>query len=591
MIELNLKKSPELEKAKVWKSELWRHADEKLKRDEAVERADRHARERLIRAANKEKLRLAPFIGIGCPGLIEEDGSIERGAQNLPGNWSGKDFNLPHEIREAIPRIGDDETAILIHNDAVIQGLSEVPFMTDIKHWGVLTIGTGLGNARFTNRQLKNEPRGHFWKRAAWNLAHRSISGSLPSQATCGRFANAIVDKLTYALGTNPEAASKQDWYTATALAVRDRVVDIWMRSSQHDRAAAEKAGVLSLDRIPARKATVRRPGQSRASPAGARSLGLVRAWISTICEAASPILALATAASGGLPLAISTACRRWAFPPSATAFATSKACSSSDFITAGRRSIPTSGWRTETPGNFRGPNQTFPIHFGGTVEYSGGDEETAPAIWHPAETVLATAYDIAIAGWRGRHANTLRLWCARQTHPSQFDRLTSPQCRGPAHSRRKRFPRALIPTTARPRARSCRLRQEYFFTSASLQDLVQRHLSEHDTLESLPNYAAIQLNDTHPAIAVAELMRILIDEHDYSWKQAWTITRSTLSYTNHTLLPEALESWPVSLLGQLLPRHLQIIYLINWLHLQSARRARFCRPGFHLAHLADPRG
>jgi predicted NBD/HSP70 family sugar kinase len=154
VVELNLKKSPELEKAKVWKAMLWRHADEKLKRDEAVKQLIGML-ERLIRAANKEKLRLAPFIGIGCPGLIEEDGSIERGAQNLPGNWSGKDFNLPHEIREAIPRIGEDETSILIHNDAVLQGLSEVPFMTDIKRWGILTIGTGLGNARFTNSQYE----------------------------------------------------------------------------------------------------------------------------------------------------------------------------------------------------------------------------------------------------------------------------------------------------------------------------------------------------------------------------------------------------------------------------------------------------
>ena len=151
VVELNLKKSPELEKARVWKGELWRHADEKVKREEAVAELIGML-ERLIRAANKEKLRLAPFIGIGCPGLIEEDGSIERGAQNLPGNWSGKDFNLPHEIRDAIPRIGDNETSILIHNDAVTQGLSEVPFMTDVRHWGILTLGTGLGNARFTNR-------------------------------------------------------------------------------------------------------------------------------------------------------------------------------------------------------------------------------------------------------------------------------------------------------------------------------------------------------------------------------------------------------------------------------------------------------
>jgi predicted NBD/HSP70 family sugar kinase len=155
VVQLNLKKSRELEKAKVWKSSLWRHADEKLKREQAVNELIGMI-EKLIRAANKEDIGLAPFIGIGCPGLIEEDGSIDRGAQNLPGNWSGKDFNLPHAIYEAIPRIGDDETAILIHNDAVIQGLSEVPFMTDVQHWGVLTIGTGLGNARFTNRQLEN---------------------------------------------------------------------------------------------------------------------------------------------------------------------------------------------------------------------------------------------------------------------------------------------------------------------------------------------------------------------------------------------------------------------------------------------------
>ena len=105
--------------------------------------------------AKKEGFKLAPFIGIGCPGIIEEDGSIDRGAQNLPGNWESSRFNLPAALLEAIPKIGDDETAILMHNDAVVQGLSEVPFMQDVKRWGVLTIGTGLGNARFTNRSGK----------------------------------------------------------------------------------------------------------------------------------------------------------------------------------------------------------------------------------------------------------------------------------------------------------------------------------------------------------------------------------------------------------------------------------------------------
>jgi predicted NBD/HSP70 family sugar kinase len=107
----------------------------------------------LIAAADAEGLKLAPFIGIACPGVINEDGSIEKGAQNLPGNWESSKFNLPASLVEAIPRIGDHDTAVLMHNDGVVQGLSEMPFMQDVDHWGVLTIGTGLGNARFTNRR------------------------------------------------------------------------------------------------------------------------------------------------------------------------------------------------------------------------------------------------------------------------------------------------------------------------------------------------------------------------------------------------------------------------------------------------------
>jgi predicted NBD/HSP70 family sugar kinase len=152
VIETNVKDSKDLSKAGVWKSELWRYSEEKPSRTEAVERLVKMLRE-LIREAKKGKLRLAPFIGIGCPGLIDKDGSIRRGGQNLPGNWEGKNFNLPKLLREAIPEIDDHPIAIVMHNDAVVQGLSEVPFQRDIKHWGALTIGTGLGNVRFTNRE------------------------------------------------------------------------------------------------------------------------------------------------------------------------------------------------------------------------------------------------------------------------------------------------------------------------------------------------------------------------------------------------------------------------------------------------------
>ena len=152
VVGLNLKKADDLSKAFVWKFELWRHADEKKLSREAAIKTLVDMLEKLIDKAGKDGMALAPFIGIGCPGIIDADGSIERGAQNLPGNWESSQFHLPTSLCEAIPKIGEDDTVIVMHNDAVVQGLSEAPFMSDVEHWGVLTIGTGLGNARFTNR-------------------------------------------------------------------------------------------------------------------------------------------------------------------------------------------------------------------------------------------------------------------------------------------------------------------------------------------------------------------------------------------------------------------------------------------------------
>jgi hypothetical protein len=157
VIQLNLKAAPDLSKTKVWKYSLWRHGDEEdTKREHAVETLVEMLKG-LIAAAKRKGMKLAPFIGIGCPGVIEHDGSIERGAQNLPGNWESKRFNLPGSLHSAIPTVGDDETSIVMHNDAVVQGLSEIPYMRDAEHWGVFTIGTGLGNARFTNRKANHE--------------------------------------------------------------------------------------------------------------------------------------------------------------------------------------------------------------------------------------------------------------------------------------------------------------------------------------------------------------------------------------------------------------------------------------------------
>src|SRR6478736_6958305 len=152
LVETSWKKAKDLSKAKVVKSELWRHADDEPTREGAVKRLTKMLKG-LITEAEKEGYKLAPFIGIACRGVINADGSIEKGAQNLPGNWESSKFNLPASLIEGIPAIGDHDAAVLMHNDGVVQGLSEAPFMQDVEHWGVLTIGTGLGNARFTNRR------------------------------------------------------------------------------------------------------------------------------------------------------------------------------------------------------------------------------------------------------------------------------------------------------------------------------------------------------------------------------------------------------------------------------------------------------
>jgi predicted NBD/HSP70 family sugar kinase len=150
LVELHPKKTKDLSAATVHASELWRHADDEPTRDEATAKLVAMLKD-LVRRAEKDGLELSPFVGIGCPGVIEPDGSIARGGQNLPGNWESSRFNLPAIVTKEIPEIGEHATHAVMHNDAVAQGLSELPYMRDVKRWGVLTIGTGLGNASFTN--------------------------------------------------------------------------------------------------------------------------------------------------------------------------------------------------------------------------------------------------------------------------------------------------------------------------------------------------------------------------------------------------------------------------------------------------------
>lgn len=158
VVEPRQDKAADLSKARVWKSQLWKHANDEPTREGAVKKLAKMLKD-LIKQAEEDGRKLAPFIGVSCPGVIAADGAIEKGAQNLPGNWESSKFNLPAALVEAIPEIGAHDTKVLMHNDAVVQGLSEVPFMQTFKRWGVLTIGTGLGNARFSMRKTKDKPK------------------------------------------------------------------------------------------------------------------------------------------------------------------------------------------------------------------------------------------------------------------------------------------------------------------------------------------------------------------------------------------------------------------------------------------------
>jgi starch phosphorylase len=213
-----------------------------------------------------------------------------------------------------------------------------------------------------------------------------------------------------------------------------------------------------------------------------------------------------------------------------------------------------------------------FPVRFGGHVDHSSGQPR-----WIPAAEVDAKAYDMVVPGHGTNNVSTLRLW--RATAPEHIDlhAFNSGDYARAAEVKNEfeNISWVLYPNDSTPAGRELRLRQEYFFTSASIQDIVARHLREHGRLDNLADKVAIHLNDTHPAIGVAELMRLLCDEHGMIWSEAWALTQQVFSYTNHTLMPEALETWAVALMQHVLPRHMEIILRINqdFLDLAAAQR------------------
>ncbi len=402
----------------------------------------------------------------------------------------------------------------------------------------------------------------------------RTPPATLPDPGPVEGMRAAILSKLTYMVGKDRYSALDHDWFMATAFAVRDRIVDRWLDSARAThRAGGKQVHYFSLEFLIGRllvdamsnlgiTATVR------------EALELQGIDLDRLCKL-EPDAALGNGGLGRLAACFMESMASLEIP----AYGYGIRYDHGIF-----RQVVKDGWQHELPedwlsfGNpweFERADIAYKVDFGGTVEEFIHRDGTPGHVWHPEESVTALAFDTPITGWRGRHVNTLRLWSARAADPISLEDFNRGDHVGALADRVRleAISRVLYPSDDTPAGQDLRLRQEFFFASASLQDLVRRHKQRHGELSSLADYATIQLNDTHPAIAVPELMRLLVDLHGMPWDLAWSITTSVFNYTNHTLLPEALETWPVPLLEQKLPRHMQIIYEINARHL-AARRA-----------------
>jgi len=383
--------------------------------------------------------------------------------------------------------------------------------------------------------------------------------------------ADAILDTLVHRIGKDAVAARPHDWLAATILTVRNDVVERWMRSTKAAHAAgAKRVYYLSLEFLIGRLfadtlANLDRTGEIR------DALAVHGVDLSAIAGM-EPDAALGNGGLGRLAACFMDSLASLDLPAYGYGIR---------YVNGMFRQRIDDGWQVELPetwlahGNsweFERRESAYFIGFGGEV----ATRDSGAAHWSPAEAVEAVAVDTPVVGWRGRWVNTLRLWTARAFDPIQLDRFNAGDFQGALDGqlRAETLTRILYPNDSTPAGQELRLRQEYFFSSASIQDVVRRHIQYFGDIRTLPDKAAIQLNDTHPAVSVAALMRLLIDQHDLSFGEAWDITRATFGYTNHTLLPEALESWPLPLFERLLPRHMQLVYQINAALLREARAA-----------------
>ena len=370
----------------------------------------------------------------------------------------------------------------------------------------------------------------------------------------------AIVYKLIFLIGRSPKEASQRDWLNATLHAVRDLVTEGWIITARQSRAEeTRRVYYLSMEFLIGRTLSNAMIAEGVYDVAE-KALAELNVDLEEIIEKeVDP--GLGNGGLGRLAACFMDSLATLAIPAMGYGIRYEYGMFRQKIENGQQVERPDDWLEKGAPWEFMRPSKRFSIDFGGHIYF-----EDKKCIWNPAEKVTALAYDQMIPGYKNDSASTLRLWSAHGGELfdleefNRGDHLAAVATR----SANQNLSRVLYPDDSTWNGRELRLRQEYFLVSASLQDILRRHLRTHGTLNNLADKVAIHLNDTHPALAIPELMRILIDLHGYSWQNAWDVTRRIFSYTCHTLMSEALETWPVEMMAKILPRHLQMIFEIN---------------------------
>ncbi len=380
-------------------------------------------------------------------------------------------------------------------------------------------------------------------------------------------FRDGIARHLRASLGKDPEHATLHDWRMALSLTLRDLVVEPWFASTRKThRAKAKRVYYLSMEFLVGRliEDVTMNLGVETVAREAMETLGQDYATV----VADEPDAALGNGGLGRLAACFMDSLASLAIPAYGYGIRYEQGLFKQHFDSGAQIETAETWLARRHAWEFERPEVSYPIQFGGGVS-----ERDGKATWRPEETVTAMAYDTPVVGWKGKWANTLRLWAAKPTKLldlESFNRGDYLAASAP-ESLARTISRVLYPDDTTDLGKELRLRQEHFFTSASIQDVLRRLLSEGLSLDSLPDHVAIQLNDTHPAIAGPELIRLLVDEHGMEQRQAMETARACLAFTNHTLLPEALERWSEGLFARILPRHHEIVRFVQEEHLRRS--------------------